>query len=122
MKSTTLRRALCVAAALIGAGGIAATALAQDQGKNGNGNGKRDRADFVRGNASSKAPRVVPPKNEQEAIAARKVTAAGIIEMQLPEDRMVNLVRIENADGSVSYEHLAEGQTLPAKAQQGEVE
>lgn len=73
------------------------------------GQGKREAADFVRGKANTKAARVELPKNEAEAIAERRITSAGIVEIQLPEDRMVNLVQVTRADGSVVFVHQAEG-------------
>lgn len=73
------------------------------------GKGKRELADFVRGKPNTKAPRVELPKNEAEAVAERRITSAGIVEMQLPEDRMVNLVQVTRADGTVAFVHLADG-------------
>lgn len=72
------------------------------------GKGKRDLADFVRGKPNTKAPRVQLPKTEAEAIAERRITSAGIVEMQLPEDRMVNLVQVKRADGTVVFAHQAD--------------
>lgn len=69
---------------------------------------KRELADFVRGQENTKAPRVELPRNEAEAVAERRMTAAGIVEMQLPEDRMVNLEKITRADGTVTYAHRAD--------------
>lgn len=116
MKSTRPKRALITAAVLLGAVSIVATAAAQSQA----GKGKRDKGDFVRGNENTKAKRVVPPRTEQEAIATKRVAARGIVELQLPEDRMVNLVAVRHADGTVTYQHLADNESLPAQGQQGE--
>ena len=63
------------------------------------------RAAFLNGAPSSKARAVVQPKTESEAVAAQRVVSAGIVEMQLPEDRMLELVEIKHADGSVSVGH-----------------
>lgn len=105
------------AAVLIGAASIVAPAAAQSQ----IGKGKRDQGDFVRGNENSKGKRVAPPRNEQEAIARKRVTQRGVVEMQLPEDRMVNLVAVRNAEGVVvGYRHQEDGST-PAVAPQGEI-
>lgn len=121
MKPST-SRSLLAASFLIGAVALAATATAQTTGKGDNSsNNKRDRADFVRGNDNTKRQRVVLPKTEKEAIANMRRVEPGIIEMQLPEDRMVNLVPVRNADGSMGFEHVAEGQSPPVKLPQGEV-
>lgn len=117
MKSRAIKQHLLTAAALLGAASIVVPAVAQSQ----NGKSKRDKGDFVRGNEKSKAKRVTPPKTEEEAIAGKRVAARGIVEMELPEDRMVNLVAVRHADGTVSYQHLAEGESLPAQDPQGEV-
>ena len=117
MKSTTPNRTLVTAAVLLGVVSMAATAAAQSQ----SGKGKRDKGDFVRGNENSKAKPVVQPKTEQAAIATKRVAARGIVELQLPEDRMVNLVAVRQADGTVTYQHLAEGDSLPAQNTQGEI-
>jgi hypothetical protein len=117
VKSVHPRNALATVVVLLGAAAIVAPVAAQTKIDK----PKRDRADFVRGNENSKAKRVTPPKNEQEAVARKRTVARGVLELQLPEDRMVNLVAVRNADGTVSYQHLAEGQTLPAQASQGEV-
>jgi hypothetical protein len=86
------------------------------------GKGKREKADFVRGKSNTRAARVTPPKNEREALATRRVTASGIVEMQLPEDRMVNLVAVRRADGSVALVHQGENDTHRHAAPQGDVE
>ena len=118
MKSTTTpKRALLIVAVLLGAASIVATAAAQSQA----GKGKRDKGDFVRGNENTKAKRVAPPRTEQEALAKKRFAAHGIVELQLPEDRMVNLVAIRHADGTVTYQHVADGEPLPAQDPQGEV-
>lgn len=117
MKPRAITQVLLTAAALLGAASIVVPVAAQSQ----NGKNNRDKADFVRGNATSKAKRVTPPSTEQEAVATRRVAARGIVELQLPEDRMVNLVAVRHADGTVTYQHLAEGESLPAQDKQGEV-
>ena len=119
MKSSTPRNLLATAAVLLGTVSVVAPAAAQSQ----IGKGQRDLGDFVRGNENSKSKRVAPPKTEQEAIARKRVTAQGQVELQLPEDRMVNLVAVRNADGVVvGYQHEAEGDAHPVPAAlQGEV-
>lgn len=120
MKPDTSKR-LLVASFLIGAVAVAASATAQTSKGPDSGKSKRAHADFVRGSANTKKARVVQPRTEKEAIATRRQVEPGIIEMQLPEDRMVDLVGVRQADGSLRYEHLAEGQALPpAKDSQGE--
>jgi hypothetical protein len=72
------------------------------------GNGERkaaQRAAFLRGDASTKAPPKQQPSTEAEALAARKVLPNGIIELQLPEDRMLELTAVRNADGSLTVGH-----------------
>lgn len=88
------------------------------------GKGKRDLADFVRGKPNTKAPRIELPKTEAEAIAERRITSSGMLEIALPEDRMVNLVQVKRADGSVVFVHQAEGATHDHDhdAPKGEVE
>lgn len=117
MKPRAIKQVLLTVAALLGAASIVVPAVAQSQ----NGKSKRDKGDFVRGNENSKAKRITPPKTEQEAIANARVAARGIVELELPEDRMVNLVAVHHADGTVTYQHLAEGESLPAQDKQGEV-
>lgn len=86
------------------------------------GKGKRELADFVRGKPNTKAPRVELPKNEAEAIAERRITSAGIVELQLPEDRMVNLTQVKRADGTVVFVHQGDDDTHDHAAPKGEVE
>ena len=117
MKTTTPKRALLIAAVLLGVVSIAATAAAQSQA----GKSKRAKADFVRGNENTKAKRVTPPKTEQEAVAKRRLATHGIVELQLPEDRMVNLVAVRHADGTITYRHVADGEPMPTQNPQGEV-
>jgi len=117
VKSTTPKRALVIAAFLLGVVSIAAAAAAQPQA----GKSKRDKADFVRGKENTKAKRVTPPRTEVEAVAQRRFTRQGIVELQLPEDRMVNLVAVRHADGTVTYQHVADGEPLPSQNPQGEV-
>ena len=117
MKARAIKQVLVTVVALLGAVSIVAPVVAQSQ----NGKSKRDKGDFVRGNENSKAKRVTPPENEQEAVVNRRVAAYGIVELELPEDRMVNLVAVHHADGTVTYQHLAEGESLPAQDKQGEV-
>ena len=116
MKSTTPQRALAAAAVLLGAAGVGLPVLAQTSSP-----AKHAPTDFVRGAASSKAKRVTPPRTEQEALAKKRYVAHGIVELQLPEDRMVNLVAVRHADGTVTYEHQADGEPSPQAAAQGEV-
>lgn len=61
---------------------------------------------FVRGDAASRAAPVVLPQSEREALAERRVISADIVEMQLPEDRIVNLAAVRRADGSVAVGHV----------------
>ncbi len=63
---------------------------------------------FVLGAASSKVKRHVAPNTEREALAKKRVVRAGVIEMELPEDRMVNLVAVPGPDGRMRVVH--EGQ------------
>lgn len=86
------------------------------------GKGKRELADFVRGKANTKAPRVELPRTEAEAVAERRMTSAGIIELQLPEDRMVNLAQVKRADGTVVFVHQADDATHDHVEPKGEVE
>ena len=63
---------------------------------------------FVLGHASSKTKRHVAPRTEREALAKKQFVRSGVIAMELPEDRMVNLVAVPRADGTVEVLH--EGQ------------
>lgn len=117
IKQSTL---LLASAVVLGAASFAVAAPPADKGK-------RDRSDFVRGNANSKAQPVDLPGTEREAVAEARLTPSGIIEMQLPEDRMVNLVAVKRADGTVEMVHLADDaahdHAAPAPAKpQGEIE
>lgn len=67
---------------------------------------------FLAGKAASKRAPVVQPKTESESLATRRVLAEGIVEMQLPEDRMVELVEIRRPDGTVFVGHR--GDEAPA--------
>lgn len=102
--TTPVRRrgmlAIAVATCLVGTTALAA----QPQEKRDSHAAKR--AAFLRGDASSKAPRIPAPKNEAEAIAAKRVLANGIIEIQLPADRMLELTAIKRADGTVEVRHI----------------
>ena len=69
---------------------------------------------FLAGKAASKRAPVVQPKTETESVATRRVLAEGIVEMQLPEDRMVELVEIRRPDGTVFVGHR--GDEAPAHA------
>lgn len=72
------------------------------------------RAAFLRGDASTKAAPVKPPKDEAAAVAAKRVVAGGIVELQLPEDRMLELTAIKRADGTIEIGHNPLG--APAQA------
>jgi len=74
------------------------------------------RSAFVRGDASSKARPHVAPRSEREAVARKTYLANGIVAMELPEDRMVNLVAVRQPDGSVVMrEETPDGvQAVPA--------
>lgn len=73
---------------------------------------------FVLGAASSKAKLHASPKNEQQALATKRVTRAGVIEMELPEDRAMNLVAVRRADGTTEIREELAGDAAPAAAQQ----
>jgi hypothetical protein len=78
-----------------------ASVLAADPANAGNGAKKGlYRSAFVRGDASSKVKRHVAPRNEREAVARKTYAANGLVGMELPEDRMVNLVQVRRADGT----------------------
>jgi hypothetical protein len=76
------------------------------------------RTAFVRGDASSKAKRYVAPRNEREALARRKVLANGIVVVELPEDRMVDLVAVQRDDGTIAIGHAEEGTDTSAIAKE----
>lgn len=77
------------------------------------------RSAFVRGDASSKAKRHIAPRNEREALARKTYAANGILAMELPEDRMVNLVAVRRPDGSLELREEADAPaTLQAAAAQ----
>lgn len=121
MKSIKQSALLLASAVVLGAASFAVIAAPPAD------KGKRDRSDFVRGNANSKAEPVDLPSTERQAVAQARLTPAGIIEMQLPEDRMVNLVAVKRADGTVEMMHVgdldAHNHAAPAPAKpQGEIE
>ena len=73
------------------------------------------RSAFVRGDAASMVKRHKAPKTEREAVAAKRVVGHGIVAMELPEDRMVNLVAIPRADGTIEIGHEGVGaESAPA--------
>lgn len=90
---------IAVACSLASAGVLAATPVDAGNGKG------LQRSAFVRGDAASKVKRHKAPKTEREALAAKHVVAHGIVAMELPEDRMVNLVATTRADGSIQIGH-----------------
>jgi hypothetical protein len=105
---------IAVACSLASAAAIAATPI--DAGKGGD-QGLR-RSAFVRGDAASKVKPHKAPKTEREAVAAKQVVAHGIVAMELPEDRMVNLVAIQRPDGSIEIGHEAVDAPAPAAAKE----
>ena len=68
---------------------------------------------FLRGDASSKGKRVVLPRTEGEAVAAKRMLPSGIVEIPVPEDRLVNMYAVKRADGTYAVEHSA--QPAPAR-------
>lgn len=62
---------------------------------------------FLQGKAASKVVPQKQPRNEREALATRRVTQSGIVEMQLPEDRMLELTAVRRADGTIAVGHQA---------------
>lgn len=62
---------------------------------------------FLQGKAASKVLPQKQPRNEREAMATRRVTPSGIVELKLPEDRMLELTAIRRADGSIDVGHHA---------------
>lgn len=87
----------------------------------GAGNKGRDRAAFSRGEPSSKAKRVKLPPTEAVAIANKRIVAHGIVELQLPEDRIVNLDAVKNLDGSIRIDHGVAGDAPMTDAAAAEV-
>ena len=75
---------------------------------------RRAPEDFVRGKSNTRAARIVPPKTERQAIAQRRLAMAGIVELELPEDRMVDLVAVKRADGRTVLVH--EDETAATRA------
>lgn len=67
------------------------------------------RAAFMRGDASTKVRPQPQPQTEQEALATKREVMPGVIEMQLPEDRMVELVLVRDADGTTRMVHRPVG-------------
>lgn len=61
---------------------------------------------FVRAQASSKASRPAQPANEAEAVAQKKMVREGIIEIPLPEDRMLYTQRTVDAQGKAHVGHV----------------
>ncbi|MGG6461821.1 hypothetical protein [Solilutibacter silvestris] len=60
---------------------------------------------FLRGDASSKGKRLVMPRTETEAVAAKRVLPAGIVEIPVPEDRLMNVYAVKRADGTYTTSH-----------------
>ncbi len=99
MKSISVRTG-CAVVLLAGA----ATVMAA-QPQNNDEKKPPKRAAFLRGDASTKAAPIKQPKDEAQAIAARRTVVDGIVEMQLPEDRMLELTAIKRADGTIEIGH-----------------
>ena len=96
------KRVLVAVAALTGLGAVAvASAQPPDFVR-----AEQQRKAFVRAQASSKAPAPAQPANEAEAIREMKVLADGIIEIPLPEDRMLYTRRVVDAQGKVHVGHI----------------
>ena len=95
------RQRLILIGIMAACGLASASVMAADPATAGNGAKKGlYRSAFVRGDASSKAKRHVAPRTEREALARKTLAANGLVSMELPEDRMVNLVQVRRADGS----------------------
>lgn len=62
---------------------------------------------FLQGKAASKVAPQKQPRDEREALATRRVTQSGIVEMKLPEDRMLELTAIRRPDGTIDVGHHA---------------
>lgn len=101
-----------VACSIASGGLLAATPIDAGNGANKG----LQRSAFVRGDAASMVKRHKAPKTEREAAASQKVVAPGIVAAELPEDRMVNLVRVIRADGSIDIGHEAADAAAPAPA------
>lgn len=111
----TTQRVCCLAACMAAGILVMAPAMAaQDQNKAAEKAAAKAarKAAFLRGDASTRAKPVVPPRSEREAVAAKRVLANGIVEMHLPEDRMLELVAVKQADGTVVVGH---GDAAPAR-------
>jgi hypothetical protein len=100
-----------VACSIASGGLLAATPIDAGNGANKG----LQRSAFVRGDAASMVKRHKAPKTEREAAAAKQVVAPGIVAAELPEDRMVNLVRVTRPDGSIAIGHEA-ADAAPAPA------
>ncbi|MDQ3040485.1 MAG: hypothetical protein M3Q51_02265 [Pseudomonadota bacterium] len=75
------------------------------QPQNNSERGAAKRAAFLSGDASTKEAPVKQPRTEAEAVATKRELAGGIVELQLPEDRMLELTAIKRADGTIEIGH-----------------
>jgi hypothetical protein len=92
-------------AVLLAAGGVAAVPVMAAQPAEKANEKAAKRAAFLRGDAATRKQPQVQPSNEQEALRTRRQVAPGVIEMKLPEDRMLNLVLVRHADGTSEIVH-----------------
>ena len=92
-------------AALLAVSVAGSSAMAAPQSETANAKAAK-RAAFLRGDDSTRVAPKRLPQNEAEAVATKRQVMPGVVEMELPEDRMVELVLIRNADGSTEMVHL----------------
>lgn len=76
------------------------------------------RTPFVLGEDSSMAAPAELPQTEDEAVAAQHEVADGIVAMELPEDRLLELVAVRRADGTLEISHQPVGAPMPVATQE----
>lgn len=112
MSQTPRKHVLVAVAAIAGVGAVTA-AIAQPPEFV---RGEQQRKAFVRAEASSKASRPAQPATEAEAVQQMKVLPGGVIEIPLPEDRMLYVNRVVDAQGKAHVGHVEPRQSAHTHA------
>ena len=112
MSQTPRKHVLVAVAAIAGVGAVTA-AIAQPPEFV---RAEQQRKAFVRAEASSKASRPVQPATEAQAVQEMKVLPGGVIEIPLPEDRMLYVNRVVDAQGKVHVGHVEPRQSAHTHA------
>lgn len=101
MSRTHGKRALVAIAAIASAGAVLSASAQPPEFVR----AEQQRKAFIRAESSSKAARPAQPETEAQAVAEKQLLPGGIIEIPLPEDRMLYMTRTVDAQGRVHVGH-----------------